>query len=834
MRYLLLVVLSAAAWAQSQSLIRITPKQDNSAPGEIRFFSLYGVGQHSVGVAAQNSMAADFLLKWPAALPATNGECLTSTTAGVMSFAACSGLPVSDSTALVFDNGDATKRLRIEAGGITTAFTRVWTAPDANITVVGTNYPQTFVEKQKFRYGTGGYDEQVTLFNNSNPSGSYTPACLALSSTDTVGTTEYVAGRLCGGFESASLAAEKIIIQTPSPSGWQTPMSWQNLDTRAYGTLVVDGAMNATGNVTSLNNISAGPLGQLSGNTLVVSGSAKASSAVVAGNATVPTAISGTLLHVVGADSVLPRIVVDAFAASPAVNFRRSNGSAASPSAVITNDILFNLTAFGYGATGYSGGGRVGVLGYAAETWTDTAQGAYLMLGTTAIGSAAYVNRWQVTDSGHFVPVGNNVYTIGLTGTRPSKVWTVDLDVSGTCTGCSSVPVVDTTAIVFGSSDATKRLRFEVDGFTTSSTRVATFPNQDITVAGLQVVGQTFLTKQTISAPTGSELLAITNEQITGSYAPGCIVLGATDTVTSAKYGAAQLCGGYTGAAFTSDRFVIQTATSASTYETALMIENKAISLYGALDSTSTALFSGAVTSGGFFTLSASNLGALAAAATTVTSIDSSGFSEADSFRINGTTVINSSRNATFVDATLSGNLVMGVTTVINSSRNLVGLNTVNQGLFFGTDNTYDIGSSGSSRPRHVYIAGNSTIGGNMAVGGTLSTGGTLTPNRVADLIPYNSTRSLGGPFGSEWDQIWGNVMTLSTGLYPVTDKAIVIGSSGNRVNAAYLWNAYFYNTIQAPSGALGMNTTVTVRNSAGTGTCTITYSSGLATGTTC
>lgn len=49
--------------------------------------------------------------------------------------------------------------------------------------------------------------------------------------------------------------------------------------------------------------------------------------------------------------------------------------------------------------------------------------------------------------------------------------------------GGSALPVVDTTEIVKGSSDATKKLRMEVDGFTTGTTRVATWPDKDGTVA---------------------------------------------------------------------------------------------------------------------------------------------------------------------------------------------------------------------------------------------------------------------------------------------------------------------------------------------------------------
>ena len=50
--------------------------------------------------------------------------------------------------------------------------------------------------------------------------------------------------------------------------------------------------------------------------------------------------------------------------------------------------------------------------------------------------------------------------------------------------GSAGLPVVDTTAIVKGSADGTKLMRFEVDGLTTGTTRVATMPDKDITLCG--------------------------------------------------------------------------------------------------------------------------------------------------------------------------------------------------------------------------------------------------------------------------------------------------------------------------------------------------------------
>lgn len=49
----------------------------------------------------------------------------------------------------------------------------------------------------------------------------------------------------------------------------------------------------------------------------------------------------------------------------------------------------------------------------------------------------------------------------------------------------TGAPFIDSTAIIKGSADATKLLRFEVDGFTTATTRVLTPPNADGTIATL-------------------------------------------------------------------------------------------------------------------------------------------------------------------------------------------------------------------------------------------------------------------------------------------------------------------------------------------------------------
>ncbi len=91
---------------------------------------------------------------------------------------------------------------------------------------------------------------------------------------------------------------------------------------------------------------------------------------------------------------------------------------------------------------------------------------------------------------------------------------------------------------------------------------------------------------------------------------------------------------------------------------------------------------------------------------------------------------------------TLDGSVALG-----NASGDLITFpGTINSSLLF-TDNTYDIGASGATRPRNLFLAGAATIGGNLSVGGTLTlTGGVNLNGNVtvgdsaADTLTINAT----------------------------------------------------------------------------------------------
>jgi len=71
------------------------------------------------------------------------------------------------------------------------------------------------------------------------------------------------------------------------------------------------------------------------------------------------------------------------------------------------------------------------------------------------------------------VTAGNTDKKMGMDGLRITKSQVTDLD---------TAPFTDTTSIVKGSVDSTKEIRFEVDGLTTSTIRVITPPDADITL----------------------------------------------------------------------------------------------------------------------------------------------------------------------------------------------------------------------------------------------------------------------------------------------------------------------------------------------------------------
>jgi hypothetical protein len=78
---------------------------------------------------------------------------------------------------------------------------------------------------------------------------------------------------------------------------------------------------------------------------------------------------------------------------------RSTGGDAGAPGAVAAGQRMGGLRFSGYGTTGY-GTARAVIQAFAAETFTDAAQGVYFSFLTTAIGTATPLERLRLTDAG--------------------------------------------------------------------------------------------------------------------------------------------------------------------------------------------------------------------------------------------------------------------------------------------------------------------------------------------------------------------------------------------------------------------------------------------------
>jgi hypothetical protein len=85
------------------------------------------------------------------------------------------------------------------------------------------------------------------------------------------------------------------------------------------------------------------------------------------------------------------------------INFmgRRAEGTLAKPTALLAGDNIMAMQGRGYGTTGFSGGSRAYMKFFAAENWTDSNQGTYISLATTAKGSSTSAERLRITDAGN-------------------------------------------------------------------------------------------------------------------------------------------------------------------------------------------------------------------------------------------------------------------------------------------------------------------------------------------------------------------------------------------------------------------------------------------------
>jgi len=114
--------------------------------------------------------------------------------------------------------------------------------------------------------------------------------------------------------------------------------------------------------------------------------------------------VLSAVAHFANTNGVSTRVVADSFAPggfAAGFTMRKANGTAAAPSALMKEDFIGNIAFFGRGTSAYSSAARGNIRLNAAENWTDSAQGTYMMFLTTPNGTTNTREQVRIDPSGN-------------------------------------------------------------------------------------------------------------------------------------------------------------------------------------------------------------------------------------------------------------------------------------------------------------------------------------------------------------------------------------------------------------------------------------------------
>ena len=118
--------------------------------------------------------------------------------------------------------------------------------------------------------------------------------------------------------------------------------------------------------------------------------------------------LTGVILQLSGADGIPTRFWLDSYGAATNYTARRSNGTNASKTALLANDVIMNNSAFGHDGTAYSTTSRGSYQIAASQNWAVGAHGTRLLMVTTADNTTTSSTRWIVENDGSFIYSGGS------------------------------------------------------------------------------------------------------------------------------------------------------------------------------------------------------------------------------------------------------------------------------------------------------------------------------------------------------------------------------------------------------------------------------------------
>lgn len=437
-------------------------------------------------------------------------------------------------------------------------------------------------------------------------------------------------------------------------------------------------------------------------------------------------------------------------AGGQAVIFQRSRGTIASPALATDGDKLGAIGAQQYVSAGPLFATSASVEFYCDGTPSATSAPGRISFRTTPTGAVGTTERWRITSAGHLLTgAADNTYDIGATGaTRPRRVYvgtevivgsTVTIG-TATITGSGALSLTATSAALALAATGTNNITLDTNAtnrLTISTTQIS-ITNADITCVGAGASSEKFGAG---ALAAGSSSVAIGN----AATAAG-VTATAVGSSASASNTLNTAVGSSAAATGTSSATAIGAGATASASNTL------------AIGRAVTVAHTGSIAIGYIASTTAANqfvIGSSSSAITTTyigngvtnaapsgTSINATGGSGTD---ITGAALTlaggrgtgNAAGGDIDLQTTLSG---QGTATTL---RTLVTPWRIAGGtghLISPTDNTYDIGATGTTRPRNLYIGTSvftqtvnnasseiSTLSENL----TLNTGGTTTDTTI-------------------------------------------------------------------------------------------------------
>lgn len=141
----------------------------------------------------------------------------------------------------------------------------------------------------------------------------------------------------------------------------------------------------------------------------------------------------------------------------------------------------------------------------------EAARVAIVAAEATASAAAATATAKEILTNADAIATAADRVQTGLD--RTSATNSAAAAAASAAVAAGAAAFVDTNPVVKGSSDATKQVRFEVDGLTTATTRVLTVPDADMTLVGADTA-QT-LANKTLTSPTlSTEAVTVTTNNL--------------------------------------------------------------------------------------------------------------------------------------------------------------------------------------------------------------------------------------------------------------------------------------------------------------------------------